>query len=56
MKIHEGLAAAQIFTFTESLEKAQRVKNTIIQVKDFHNKKMNFSSRISRQTSKSSQA
>nr|XP_027124288.1 uncharacterized protein LOC113740984 [Coffea arabica] len=55
VKIHEGLVAAQISTFTETLEKAQRVESARMQVKDFHNRKKNFSSRTSGQTSKSSQ-
>ena len=44
VKIQKGLAAAQISIFTETLEKAQRVESVRMQVKDFHNKKMNFSS------------
>ncbi|XP_027167083.1 uncharacterized protein LOC113767103 [Coffea eugenioides] len=55
VKIQEGLAAAQSSTFTEALEKAQRVESARMQVKNFHNMKRNFSSRTSRQTSKSSQ-
>ncbi|XP_027156937.1 uncharacterized protein LOC113758127 [Coffea eugenioides] len=47
VEIQEGLAAAQIFTFTEALEKAQRVESARMQVKDFHNRKKNFPSRIS---------
>ena len=39
VEIQEGLAAAQIFTFTESLEKAQRVESARLQVRDFHVKK-----------------
>ncbi|XP_027177936.1 uncharacterized protein LOC113777090 [Coffea eugenioides] len=51
----EGLAAAQISTFTEALEKAQRVESARLQVRDFHTRKRNFSSRASGQTSKSTQ-
>ena len=39
MEIQEGLAAAQISTFTEALEKTQRVESARLQVKDFHAKK-----------------
>ena len=46
-KIHESLVAVEITTFTEALEKAQRVESARMQVKDFHNKKMNFSSHTS---------
>ncbi|XP_071933052.1 uncharacterized protein [Coffea arabica] len=53
VEIHEGLAAAQIST--ETLEKAQRVKNARMQVKDFHSRNRKFSSRTYGQTSKSSQ-
>nr|XP_027067797.1 uncharacterized protein LOC113693461 [Coffea arabica] len=51
----EGLAATQIFTFTEALEKAQRVESARLQVRDFHNRKRNFSSSASGQASKSAQ-
>nr|XP_027088703.1 uncharacterized protein LOC113710054 [Coffea arabica] len=44
VEIQEGLAAAQISTFTESLEKAQRVESARLQVKDFHAKKRGTSS------------
>nr|XP_027101208.1 uncharacterized protein LOC113720729 [Coffea arabica] len=53
VKFQEGLAAAQISTFTEPLEKAQQVESARMQVKDFHNGKRNFSSHTSGQTSKS---
>nr|XP_027071861.1 uncharacterized protein LOC113696682 [Coffea arabica] len=39
VEIQEGLAGARISTFTETLEKAQRVKSARLQVKDFHAKK-----------------
>ena len=39
VEIQEGLAAAQISTFTEVLEKAQRVESARLQVRDFHAKK-----------------
>ncbi|XP_027166433.1 uncharacterized protein LOC113766437 [Coffea eugenioides] len=55
VKIQEGIAAAQISTFTETLEKAQRVESARMQVRDFHNWKRNFSSRTSGQTSKNTQ-
>ena len=35
VKIHERLVVAQISTFTEALEKSQRVENVRMQVKDF---------------------
>nr|XP_027101403.1 uncharacterized protein LOC113721940 [Coffea arabica] len=44
VEIQEGLAAAQISTFTEALEKAQRVESARLQVKDFHAKKRGTSS------------
>ena len=44
IEIQEGLIAAQISTFTETLEKAQRVVSARLQVRDFHNKKRNISS------------
>ena len=53
MEIQEGLAAAQIFTFTETLEKAQKVESARLQVRDFHTKKRNISSYSSGQASKS---
>ncbi|XP_027177957.1 uncharacterized protein LOC113777109 [Coffea eugenioides] len=55
MKIQEGLAATQISTFTETLEKAQRIESARLQVRDFHNRKRNFSSSASGQASKSAQ-
>ncbi|XP_027171567.1 uncharacterized protein LOC113771150 [Coffea eugenioides] len=42
VEIQEGLAVAQISTFTEALEKAQRVENARMQVRDFHNRKETF--------------
>nr|XP_027124207.1 uncharacterized protein LOC113740892 [Coffea arabica] len=39
VEIQEGLAAAQISTFPEALEKAQRVESARVQVKHFHAKK-----------------
>ena len=42
VEIQEGLAAAQISTFTEALEKAQRIESARLQVRDFHNRKRNF--------------
>ena len=51
--IQEGLAATQISTFTEALEKAQRVKSARLQVRDFHAKKRNTPSYSSGQASKS---
>ncbi|XP_027168564.1 uncharacterized protein LOC113768415 [Coffea eugenioides] len=38
-EIQKGLAAARISTFTETLEKAQRVESARLQVKDFYAKK-----------------
>ncbi|XP_027158207.1 uncharacterized protein LOC113759830 [Coffea eugenioides] len=55
VEIQEGLVAAQISTFTEALEKAQRVECARLQVRDFHNRKRNFSSSASGQASKSAQ-
>ena len=51
--IQEGLAAAQISTFTETLEKTQRVKSARLQVRDFHTKKWSTLSYFSGQASKS---
>nr|XP_027088731.1 uncharacterized protein LOC113710083 [Coffea arabica] len=53
VEIHERLEAVQISTFTEALEKAQRVENARLQVRNFHTKKRNFPSYSSEQTSKS---
>nr|XP_027066234.1 uncharacterized protein LOC113692084 [Coffea arabica] len=53
VEIQEGLAVAQIYTFTEALEKAQRVESARLQVRDLHTKKRNISSYTSRQASKS---
>mgnify|MGYP004705640451 CR=1 FL=1 len=53
VEIQEGLAAAQISTFTEALEKAQRVESARLQVRDFHTKKMNTPSYSYGQASKS---
>ncbi|XP_027071994.1 uncharacterized protein [Coffea arabica] len=53
MEIQEGLAAAQILTFTEVLEKAQRVESARLQVRDFHAKKMGTFSNPSGQADKS---
>ena len=53
VEIQEGLAAAQISTLTEALEKAQRVKSARLQVRDFHTKKRGTPSNPSGQTSKS---
>ncbi|XP_071918744.1 uncharacterized protein [Coffea arabica] len=55
VEIQEGLAAAQIPSFTEAIEKAQRVESARMQVRDFHNRKRNFSARNSGQTSKGAQ-
>ncbi|XP_071920660.1 uncharacterized protein [Coffea arabica] len=55
VEIQEGLAATQISTFTEALEKAQMVESARLQVRDFHNRKRNFSSSASGQASKSAQ-
>ena len=44
VEIQEGLAAAQISTFIEVLEKAQRVESARLQVRDFHTKKRNIPS------------
>ena len=55
VEIQEGLAAAQLSTFTEALEQVQKVESAMMQVRDFHNKKINFSSHISGQASKSTQ-
>ncbi|XP_071933704.1 uncharacterized protein [Coffea arabica] len=44
VEIHETLAAAQINTFTEVLEKAQRIKIARAQVKIFHTKRKGGSS------------
>ena len=56
VEIQEGLAAAQISTFIEALEKAQRVESARMQVRDFHNRKRNFSSHTSGQASKNAQS
>nr|XP_027077740.1 uncharacterized protein LOC113701339 [Coffea arabica] len=53
VEIQEGLAAAQISTFTEVLEKAQRVESARLQVRDFHAKKRGTSSNPSGQADKS---
>ena len=53
VEIQEGLAAAQISTFTEALEKVQRVESARMQVRDFHSKKRNISGYTSGQASKS---
>ncbi|XP_027182086.1 uncharacterized protein LOC113780486 [Coffea eugenioides] len=53
MEIQEGLAAAQISTFTETLEKTHRLESARMQVRDFHSKKRNISSYTSGQASKS---
>ena len=53
VEIQEGLAAAQISTFTKTLEKVQRVESARLQVGDFHTKKRNISSYTSGQPSKS---
>ena len=39
VEIQESLAAAQISTFTEAFEKAQRVESVKLQVRDFHARK-----------------
>ena len=52
VEIQESLAATQISTFTETLEKAQRVESARMQVRDFYNRKRNFSSRTPGQASK----
>ncbi|XP_027171662.1 uncharacterized protein LOC113771260 [Coffea eugenioides] len=53
VEIHEGLATAQISTFTEPLEKAQRVESARLQVRDFHTKKWSTPNYSSGQASKS---
>nr|XP_027068359.1 uncharacterized protein LOC113693827 [Coffea arabica] len=53
VEIQEGLAATQISTFTEVLEKAQRVENARLQVRNFHAKKKGAPSHPSGQISKS---
>nr|XP_027082214.1 uncharacterized protein LOC113704514 [Coffea arabica]XP_027102366.1 uncharacterized protein LOC113723509 [Coffea arabica] len=53
VEIQEGLAAAQISTFTEVLEKAQRVESVRLQVRNFHAKKRGTSSNSSGQVDKS---
>ena len=55
VEIQEGLAAAQISTFIATLENAQRVESARLQVRDFHNRKRNFSSHTSGQVSKNTQ-
>ena len=53
VKIQEGLAAAQISTFTESLEKAQRVESVKVQVRNFRAQKRGVSSNLLGQVNKS---
>nr|XP_027082213.1 uncharacterized protein LOC113704513 [Coffea arabica] len=53
VEIQEGLAAVKISTFTEVLEKAQRVESVRLQVRDFHAKKRGTSSNPSGQADKS---
>ena len=52
VEIQEGLATAQISTFTETLKKAQRVERAKLQVRDSHTKKRNTPSYSSGQASK----
>nr|XP_027122160.1 uncharacterized protein LOC113739113 [Coffea arabica] len=52
VEIQEGLATAQISTFTEVLEKAQRVESAMLQVRDFHAKKRGTPSNLSKQADK----
>nr|XP_027077046.1 uncharacterized protein LOC113700806 [Coffea arabica] len=52
VEIQEGLVATQISTFTEILEKAQRVESARLQVKDFQAKKRGASSHSPGQASK----
>ena len=47
------MAATQISTFIEGLEKVQRVESARLQVRDFHTKKRNNPRYISGQASKS---
>ena len=53
VEIQEGLAVTQISTFTEALEKAQRVESVKLQVRDFRAKKRGTPSNPSRQADKS---
>ena len=39
VKIQEALAAAQLNTFSQALEKAQRIETAMGQVKTFHDRK-----------------
>mgnify|MGYP004708739685 CR=1 FL=1 len=53
VEIQEGLAAVQISTFTEILEKEQRVESAKLQVRNFCAKKRGASSNPPEQTDKS---
>ena len=53
VEIQETLAAVQIDTFVEALEKSQRVESARVQVKIFQARKRNVSSGTSGQTIKS---
>ena len=53
VKIQEGLAVAQISTFTEGLENAQRVESVKVQIRDFRAKKRDTPSKPPGQVDKS---
>ncbi|XP_027174388.1 uncharacterized protein LOC113774007 [Coffea eugenioides] len=55
VEIQESLATAQIITFTDTLDKAQRVENTKSQYKDFHARKRGNLSDNSKQSERSTQ-